>query len=202
LVKKERLITARGGFASPDHVNWQAVVYGTSRWAPPSSDRHRSSASISRAGRHHRTPRSSPRSWMAFHLVKTDRLSESCSFGIPRMALADDRDLLIRWSQQQAARQGLGWTARSIAAKNVTSIDRLSGYAGVSRPSAAAGPVERTGRGLAHAARCGDGFTSRIWSRTASPGRPPTHVSDPRSRLCPIMAPPTNRATRGGDDGE
>jgi hypothetical protein len=114
---------------------------------------------------------------MASHLVKTDRPSESCSFGVPRMALDGDSDQLIRSSQQQAAKQGLGRTARSTAAKNVTSFDRLSEYASVSRPGAAAAPVERTGRS-------------------------PAHVSDARSRLCPIMAPQTKRATRGGDDGE
>jgi hypothetical protein len=139
---------------------------------------------------------------MASHLVKTDRPSESCSFGVPRMALDGDSDQLIRSSQQQAAKQGLGRTARSTAAKNVTSFDKLSEYASVSRPGAAAAPVERTGRSPAHAARCGDGFTSLIRSRTASARRPPAHVSDARSRLCPIMAPPTKRATRGGDDGE
>ncbi|MDF2759452.1 MAG: hypothetical protein K0S99_2084 [Thermomicrobiales bacterium] len=47
---------------------------------------------------------------MASHLVKTDRLSDSCSFGVPRMALAGDRDQLIRWNQQQAAKQGLART--------------------------------------------------------------------------------------------
>jgi hypothetical protein len=72
-----------------------------------------------------------------------------------------------------------------MAAKNVTSIDRLPGYAGVSRPGAAAGSTERTGRRPAHAARCGDGSTSRIRSRTASPRRPPAHVADPRSASLP-----------------
>ena len=61
-------------------------------------------------------------------VIAASRISDSCGFGVPRMELTGDRDQLVRWSEQQATKQGPDWKARYMATKNVVSIDGLPGY--------------------------------------------------------------------------
>jgi len=61
-------------------------------------------------------------------VVETTRISDSCGFVVPRMDLVAERDQLMRWGEQQHAKNGEIWKARYIAAKNVRSIDSLPGY--------------------------------------------------------------------------
>jgi hypothetical protein len=63
-------------------------------------------------------------------VVEASRISDSCGFGVPHMDLVAERDQLIRWSEQKAAKQGPTWKARYMAANNVASIDGLPGYEG------------------------------------------------------------------------
>lgn len=61
-------------------------------------------------------------------VVDVNRISDSCGFGVPRMELVAERDQLLRWSEQQQAKQGDAWKARYMAAKNTASIEGLPGY--------------------------------------------------------------------------
>jgi hypothetical protein len=61
-------------------------------------------------------------------VVETTRISDSCGFVVPRMDLVAERDQLMRWGEQQHAKNGETWKARYIAAKNARSIDSLPGY--------------------------------------------------------------------------
>jgi hypothetical protein len=63
-------------------------------------------------------------------VVEASRISDSCGFGVPRMDLVAERDQLVRWSEQQALKQGPDWKARYMTAKNTASIDGLPGYDG------------------------------------------------------------------------
>jgi hypothetical protein len=60
--------------------------------------------------------------------VEVERISDSCGFGVPRMAVVAERDQLQRWSEQQEAKQGPEWKARYMREKNARSIDGLPGY--------------------------------------------------------------------------
>jgi hypothetical protein len=55
--------------------------------------------------------------------VELDRIADSCGFGVPRMALVDDRDQLPGW----AARKGPEGLVAYRREKNAQSIDGLAG---------------------------------------------------------------------------
>jgi hypothetical protein len=61
-------------------------------------------------------------------VVETTRISDSCGFVVPRMDLVAERDQLMRWGEQQQAKNGEVWKERYIAANNARSIDSLPGY--------------------------------------------------------------------------
>jgi hypothetical protein len=61
-------------------------------------------------------------------VVETSRISDSCGFVVPRMELVAERDQLMRWGEQQHAKQGETWKERYVAANNARSIDGLPGY--------------------------------------------------------------------------
>ena len=61
-------------------------------------------------------------------VVETTRISDSCGFVVPRMDLVAERDQLMRWGEQQQAKNGEVWKKRYIAANNARSIDSLPGY--------------------------------------------------------------------------
>jgi Pyridoxamine 5'-phosphate oxidase len=61
-------------------------------------------------------------------VVETTRISDSCGFVVPRMDLVSERDQLMRWGEQQQAKNGEVWKERYIAANNARSIDCLPGY--------------------------------------------------------------------------
>jgi hypothetical protein len=61
-------------------------------------------------------------------IVDVTRIRDSCGFGVPRMNLVSERDQLLRWSEQQQAKNGDAWKARYMAANNTASIDGLPGY--------------------------------------------------------------------------
>ena len=61
-------------------------------------------------------------------IVETTRISDSCGFVVPRMELVAERDQLVRWSEQQHAKNGEHWKDRYVAANNAQSIDGLPGY--------------------------------------------------------------------------
>jgi predicted pyridoxine 5'-phosphate oxidase superfamily flavin-nucleotide-binding protein len=61
-------------------------------------------------------------------VVETTRISDSCGFVVPRMDLVAERDQLMRWSEQQYAKNGEIWKKRYVAANNAHSIDGLPGY--------------------------------------------------------------------------
>jgi hypothetical protein len=61
-------------------------------------------------------------------VVETTRISDSCGFVVPRMDLVAQRDQLLRWGEQQHAKNGDRWQARYVAANNAHSIDGLPGY--------------------------------------------------------------------------
>lgn len=61
-------------------------------------------------------------------VVETRRISDSCGFVVPRMDLVAERDQLMRWSEQQHAKNGESWKERYVAANNAESIDGLPGY--------------------------------------------------------------------------
>jgi hypothetical protein len=61
-------------------------------------------------------------------IVDVTRISDSCGFGVPRMDLVSEREQLLRWSEQQEAKNGERWKARYMAANNAVSIDGLPGY--------------------------------------------------------------------------
>ena len=60
--------------------------------------------------------------------MEVTRIGDSCGFVVPRMELVSQRDQLVRWSEQQEAKQGEDWKERYVAAKNAASIDGLPGY--------------------------------------------------------------------------
>jgi hypothetical protein len=61
-------------------------------------------------------------------VVETTRISDSCGFVVPRMDLVAERDQLMRWGEQQHAKNGETWKERYVAANNVQNIDGLPGY--------------------------------------------------------------------------
>jgi predicted pyridoxine 5'-phosphate oxidase superfamily flavin-nucleotide-binding protein len=61
-------------------------------------------------------------------VVETTRISDSCGFVVPRMELVAERDQLMRWGEQQQAKNGETWKERYVAANNARSIDSLPGY--------------------------------------------------------------------------
>ena len=61
-------------------------------------------------------------------MVEITRISDSCGFVVPRMNLVSERDQLMRWSEQQHAKNGDMWKERYVAANNAQSIDGLPGY--------------------------------------------------------------------------
>jgi hypothetical protein len=61
-------------------------------------------------------------------VVETTRISDSCGFVVPRMDLVGNRDQLMRWGEQQQAKNGEQWKERYVAANNARSIDGLPGY--------------------------------------------------------------------------
>jgi predicted pyridoxine 5'-phosphate oxidase superfamily flavin-nucleotide-binding protein len=61
-------------------------------------------------------------------VVNTTRISDSCGFVVPRMDLVAERDQLMRWGEQQHAKNGEIWKERYVAANNAQSIDGLPGY--------------------------------------------------------------------------
>jgi hypothetical protein len=69
-------------------------------------------------------------------VVEVERISDSCGFGVPRMELIAERDQLLRWSEQQQAKNGDGWKQQYMAAKNTVSIDGLPAYAVAEHPDA------------------------------------------------------------------
>jgi hypothetical protein len=60
--------------------------------------------------------------------VEVTRISDSCGFVVPRMDLVAQRDQLMRWGEQQHAKNGDIWKERYVAANNAHSIDGLPGY--------------------------------------------------------------------------
>jgi hypothetical protein len=61
-------------------------------------------------------------------VVEATRISDSCGFVVPRMDLVSQRDQLLRWGEQQHAKNGESWKERYVAANNAQSIDGLPGY--------------------------------------------------------------------------
>jgi hypothetical protein len=61
-------------------------------------------------------------------VVEATRISDSCGFVVPRMDLVSQRDQLMRWGEQQHAKNGDSWKERYVAANNAQSIDGLPGY--------------------------------------------------------------------------
>jgi hypothetical protein len=61
-------------------------------------------------------------------VVETTRISDSCGFVVPRMDFVAERDQLMRWGEQQHAKNGEIWKERYVAANNARSIDSLPGY--------------------------------------------------------------------------
>jgi hypothetical protein len=61
-------------------------------------------------------------------VVETTRISDSCGFVVPRMDLVSERDQLMRWGEQQRAKNGETWKNRYVAANNAHSVDGLPGY--------------------------------------------------------------------------
>jgi hypothetical protein len=61
-------------------------------------------------------------------VVETTRIADSCGFVVPRMDLVAERDQLMRWGEQQRAKNGDVWKERYVAANNAHSIDGLPGY--------------------------------------------------------------------------
>jgi hypothetical protein len=60
--------------------------------------------------------------------VEVTRISDSCGFVVPQMDLVAQRDQLMRWGEQQHAKNGDIWKERYVAANNARSIDSLPGY--------------------------------------------------------------------------
>ncbi len=60
--------------------------------------------------------------------METTRIADSCGFVVPRMDLVTERDQLMRWGEQQKAKNGKIWKERYVAANNAQSIDGLPGY--------------------------------------------------------------------------
>jgi hypothetical protein len=61
-------------------------------------------------------------------VVEATRISDSCGFVVPRMDLVSQRDQLMRWGEQQHAKNGDRWKERYVVANNAQSIDGLPGY--------------------------------------------------------------------------
>jgi Pyridoxamine 5'-phosphate oxidase len=61
-------------------------------------------------------------------VVETTRIADSCGFVVPRMDLVAERDQLMRWGEQQQAKNGDHWKERYVAVNNAQSIDGLPGY--------------------------------------------------------------------------
>ena len=61
-------------------------------------------------------------------VVETTRIADSCGFVVPRMELVAERDQLMRWGEQQQAKNGEHWKERYVATNNAQSIDGLPGY--------------------------------------------------------------------------
>jgi predicted pyridoxine 5'-phosphate oxidase superfamily flavin-nucleotide-binding protein len=61
-------------------------------------------------------------------VVETTRIADSCGFVVPRMDLVAERDQLMRWGEQQHAKNGETWKERYVAVNNAHSIDSLPGY--------------------------------------------------------------------------
>jgi len=61
-------------------------------------------------------------------VVETTRISDSCGFVVPQMELVAERDQLMRWGEQQQAKNGETWKERYVAANNAQSVDGLPGY--------------------------------------------------------------------------
>jgi predicted pyridoxine 5'-phosphate oxidase superfamily flavin-nucleotide-binding protein len=61
-------------------------------------------------------------------VVETTRIADSCGFVVPRMDLVAERDQLMRWGEQQHAKNGETWKERYVTANNAQSIDGLPRY--------------------------------------------------------------------------
>lgn len=61
-------------------------------------------------------------------IIDVTRISDSCGFGVPKMEVVSERDQLLRWSENQQAKNGDAWKARYMAANNAQSIDGIPGY--------------------------------------------------------------------------
>ena len=61
-------------------------------------------------------------------VVEVTRISDSCGFVVPRMDIVSQRDQLMRWGEQQHAKNGDSWKERYVAVNNAQSIDGLPGY--------------------------------------------------------------------------
>lgn len=60
-------------------------------------------------------------------LVEITRIADSCGFVVPKMALVEEREQLVRWGRHQAAQHGDGWQEKYVFANNRKSIDGLTG---------------------------------------------------------------------------
>ena len=75
-------------------------------------------------------------------VVDVTRVSDSCGFSVPRMALVEDRDLLDRWADRKTPEQLEAYRVT----KNTTSIDGLPAIGDGSHTVEAATPREALGR--------------------------------------------------------
>ncbi|MGN6485382.1 MAG: pyridoxamine 5'-phosphate oxidase family protein [Thermomicrobiales bacterium] len=60
-------------------------------------------------------------------LVEITRIADSCGFVVPKMALVEEREQLVRWGEHQEAENGDGWKEKYFFANNQASIDGLTG---------------------------------------------------------------------------
>jgi len=81
-------------------------------------------------------------------VVHVTRISDSCGFGVPRMEVVADRDQLLRWSENQQAKNGAAWKSRYMAANNLKSIDGLPGYDAEDLTEEEARALSSSGRAL------------------------------------------------------
>jgi hypothetical protein len=58
-------------------------------------------------------------------VVEVARISDSCGFVVPKMALVEERDQLFRWAENKQRTFGDGWEADYRRVNNATSIDGL-----------------------------------------------------------------------------
>ncbi|SIP89880.1 Pyridoxamine 5'-phosphate oxidase [Cellulosimicrobium aquatile] len=75
-------------------------------------------------------------------VVDVTRVSDSCGFSVPRMALVEDRDLLDRWADRKTPEQLEAYRVT----KNTTSIDGLPAIGDGSHTVEATTPREAPGR--------------------------------------------------------